>query len=67
MALAKAVPANDIINGLAVASQGDGPPKKYDGAPRTQHVLQPSGAYYENLDTRYRYHGGAGGSGNWEH
>ncbi len=67
MAFGKAIPANDVVNGAAVVSTGERT-RLYDNAQRTEHIPNPAAtATAQNIDKRYRYHGGPGGSGNWEH
>lgn len=70
MAVAKAISANDQIEGLAAVASGE--PKKaaqlYDPRQRTVHIPTPDGtAEMVNINARFLYHGGVGGSGNWEH
>jgi hypothetical protein len=68
MAIAKAVTGNDIINGLAIVALGAAKPAIYDPVARVQDY--PSGdslRVLQNIDSRYLYHGGVGGSGAWEH
>lgn len=68
MAVHKPISGNDTVNGLATVMTGSGRAKLYDNTQRTQHIPDPAGtAYAQNLDDRYRFHGGPGGSGNWEH
>lgn len=67
MAFIKAKPGLDIVNGLAVVNNGNST-SSYDAAARTQHWASgDSLAVLQNINGRYRYHGGEGGSGNWEH
>jgi hypothetical protein len=68
MATAKIRTSDDIINGLAVVGGGVAKPQTYDNTQRTQHY--PSGdslLVLQNINSRYKYHGGTSGSGNWEH
>lgn len=67
MSVSKIINANDIINGLAVVQLGSST-DSYDNPARSVHFTNPSGLQIvEELAARYIYHGGPGGSGNWEH
>jgi hypothetical protein len=66
----KIITGKDIINGLCVVGGGSfgNAPATYDNPQRTQHFASgDSLKFFQEMDGRYRYHGGVGGSGNWEH
>ncbi len=67
MAFAKAITSNDIIAGLATVLNGN-KAQNYDNPDRDLHWASgDSLLLLTNIDRRYKLHGGAGGSGNWEH
>jgi hypothetical protein len=59
--------SKDVVNGLAVVSDGDrGTQPTYDNVQRTVHIPDPSGVtLFVELAGRYIHHGGPGGSGQW--
>lgn len=65
----KAIAINDIVNGGSIVCPGlSTTGYQYDNRDRTQHLASgDSLSLMQNLDTRYKYHGGVGGSGAWEH
>jgi hypothetical protein len=68
MAVARIYTSQDIVNGIGTVIDGSLKPTNYDNKDRDVHI--PSGdslQFFQTLDKRYRYHGGVGGSGNWEH
>lgn len=67
MAVAKAITANDVINGGAAVCDGE-KTTLFDPTQRTRHYAATSAVPgVTNSNTRFLYHGGTGGSGNWEH
>lgn len=56
--------STNILDGVATVAVGS-------GKPQTSNIngsINPTGTVpLENLQTRFIYHGGPGGSGNWEH
>jgi hypothetical protein len=70
MAVALIYPNRNIINGQATVMTG-GLAESYN--PTDRDVILSSGVDFttqlpfSTLKTRYLYHGGVGGSGNWEH
>ncbi len=67
--MAKAVTGNNIFNGLVTVSQGDKAPANYNpGTPHTQtYASGDSLISTQNINRRYKLHGGVSGSGQWEH
>lgn len=58
---------DDIINGIATVGSGVSKPQTFDRS-GSQHFPSGDGLLlFQTLDKRYKYHGGANGSGNWEH
>lgn len=70
MAISKIYTNQDIVNGLAAVCQGDNT-VKYDpgvASQRDQHFASgDSLTLFQVQAGRYRFHGGPGGSGAWEH
>jgi len=72
MAQAKIFTGQDIVNGLATIYQGEkNNTRTFDpgsGLGYTQHFASGDAlTLFVVENQRYRYHGGAGGSGAWEH
>lgn len=68
MATSKITTGNDVINGLVTVFRGNAAPASYDNTQRTQHFTNPTGVtVLDTINSRYLRHGGAGGSGAWEH
>jgi hypothetical protein len=69
MAQARFTNTSPIINGIATVGNASRVPQTYDPYPSgLEHM--PSGdsmLFYQNLNKRFIYHGGANGSGSWEH
>ena len=66
MAIAKAIAANDIIYGCAVVG-ANGITAQYDPTALSKHFTSATQIDVSGINNRYLYHGGPGGSGNWEH
>lgn len=69
MAVAKIITGQDIIVGLAVANTGANVPIIYVPPERTERyaTVADMGSTVTTINSRFLYHGGPGGSGNWEH
>lgn len=67
--ITKLIATQDIVNGASVVNPSlAGSGYMYDNPARTQHLASGDAlTFFQELDSRYRYHSGVGGSGNWEH